>query len=251
MFYIIVISILIAFIILGIWITVSKIKKLLSWKTLLVILFLAIVIWGGICLIKYKRQKDNFIQFNLAELKRHELIIQTIDFKKFIVQGTDPDKAKGIEKALTKYTDELQVYLISGHADICFTDIENLSINEEDSDYNSKTLRLKYKYPDKRNIPFDIDIVVNENDIKHVQTFESKEVNVLGLAKIDLIKPESTTEEKVQTVKAELKKEFERQIIGDGRNLEELDIYQTFLERITEIIAGLSSWENVEIEFVK
>lgn len=201
--------------------------------------------------LRYWLEKRNFQSFSLEELKRHELIIQTIDFKKFIVQGTDPDKAKGIEKALTKYTDELQVYLISGHADICFTDIENLSINEEDSDYKSKTLRLKYKYPDKRNIPFDIDIVVNENDIKHVQTFESKEVNVLGLAKIDLIKPESSTEEKVQTVKAELGKEFERQIIGDGRKLEELDIYQTFLERITEIIAGLSSWENVEIEFVK
>ena len=201
--------------------------------------------------IKYWWQKRNFQSFNLEELKRQELIIQTIDFKKFIVQGTDPDKANGLEKALIKYTDELQVYLISGHADVCFTDIENLTIDEDGSDYSNKTLRLKYKYPDKRRIPFDIDIIVDENDIKHVQTFESKEVNVLGLAKIDLIKPESTTEEKVQSVKSELKNEFERQIIGEGKKLEELDIYQTFAKRLEEIISGLSDWEKVEIVFEK
>ncbi len=30
-----------------------------------------------------------------------------------------------------------------------------------------------------------------------------------------------------------------------------MDVYQTFITRITEIVTGLSDWENVEIQFVK
>ncbi len=154
--------------------------------------------------MKYYLEKSAFHSFNLAELKRQELIIQTIEFKEFLVQGTDVDKAKGLEKTDTKYTDELSVYMVSGHADVCFTDIKNLMMDEEKPDISTKTLRPNYKNPG-RQIPFDIDVIIDEKNIYQVTSFESEPVKLLNY-KMDIIKPESTGTERVQNVKQELKR---------------------------------------------
>lgn len=194
--------------------------------------------------INYYFEKQKFHSFDLAELKRQELIFQTIEFKKFIVQGTK------ITTESSKYTDEVGVYFVSGHADISFTDIENLATNDEKSDIGTKTLRLDYNNP-SRKIPFSISVVINENDIYKVASMESEPIDILGFQK-GLITSEMSQSEIVENVKEELKKEFERQIF-DGvkaKKLEDSDIYQTFLMRLTEIVIGLSDWESVEVNFM-
>ena len=218
----------------------EKLETAKTVLTLLGILVAIMLIVTGYYCISYYLKKKNFQSFNLEELKKQELIIQRIDFKKFLISGTEE---------AGKYTDELQVYLISGYATVSFTDIENLQINETDSDYDNKILRLNYSKKDK-NVPFKIDIVISENDIYKVTQFESKEINILGFKK-DLIKPDMTQAEKVEAAKSDLKREFEKQIIDTTsvKKLEESDIYQTFLTRMTEIISGMSDWRDVQIDF--
>ena len=203
-----------------------------------------IVLFGIILSVSYYINK-NFRSFDLSELKRQELIIQTIDFKKFLIQATDVDNSA----TASKYTDELQVYLVSGHANIAFTDIENLKADEEASDISKKIWRLNYNNP-KKTIPFSIDVIINENDIYKVASFESEPVNILGLKK-DLIKPEMSQAEKIEVVKEELKKEFEKQIIdcSNPKKLEESDLYQTFIYRLKEIITGMSDYKDIKIKF--
>ena len=217
-------------------------KSIKFWLGLIVAF---IVLFGIIPSVSYYINKKNFRSFDLSELKRQELIIQTIDFKKFLIQATDVDNSA----TASKYTDELQVYLVSGHANIAFTDIENLKADEEASDISKKIWRLNYNNP-KKTIPFSIDVIINENDIYKVASFESEPVNILGLKK-DLIKPEMSQAEKIEVVKEELKKEFEKQIIdcSDPEKLGESDLYQTFIYRLKEIITGMSDWENIEIKF--
>ena len=58
--------------------------------------------------------------------------------------------------------------------------------------------------------------------------------------------------EKIGLVRAELEKEFEEQILNDTnpKKLNESDLYQVFIKRLTEIITGISSWNAVEVNFV-
>lgn len=205
-----------------------------------VILLLCIAAPVSYYCIMYYLEKKNFHSFDLNELKRQELIIQRIDFKKFFVYGTSSEN---------NATDELHVYHVSGHANINFKDIESLEIDTEKSDFTNKLLRLNYNNPQKA-IPFDIDVVINENNIYKVQSFESDEITV-GNFKKDLIKPEMSQSQTVEVIKKELQSEFNNQIIRtiDLKKLSESDLYQTFLKRITEIITSMSDWEAVEIQF--
>lgn len=207
-----------------------------------VVVFLIVALSAFLC-IRYYLEKKNFKSFDLEELKKQELIIQSIEFKKFIIYGT--------EGSGTSLTDELQVYFVSGRADISFTDIDKLKINEEKSDIAAKILRLDYE---NKSNPFAVNIVINENDIYQVTRFESTPIKVsVGSSSFqkDLIKPDMSQAEIVEKNKKILKSEFERQIIDstNPKNLAESDLYQTFLARLTEIISSVSDWENVEIQF--
>lgn len=247
----------VGFIIVAVFIIVfiKKVKSIFKpWKIALIIAGVFIGVFGisaGIYAIKYGIAKSKFKSFDLAELKRQELIIQTIDFNKFIVQGTEVPK-----KTLTSdYTDELQVYFVKGQAKVLFTDIENLKMNEETSDITTKTLRLDYNNQTKQ-IPFTIDVAIADEDMYKVVNLESKTINILGFKK-DLIKAEMTQREKVEIIKQELKKEFEKQIIdikgkdlkNNSKKLADSDLYQTFITRIEEIVTSVSDWESVEINF--
>lgn len=212
---------------------------------------IVIAITGGVLfasaltlfVLSYHMGKKNFRSFDLTELKRQEFIIQTIEFKKFLMNGTEGEGGK--------HTDEMQVYHISGRAEVSFTDIENLAFDEEASDINAKIMRFKYDNP-KRQIPFAINVIIEEKDINQVTRFESEKINIFGLYKKDLVKPDMTQGQIVEVCKEELKKEFERQIIDATKTskLEESDIYQTFIEQLTQVVTELSDWESVEIKFV-
>ncbi len=220
-----------------------KIKRILPLFLLVVSAF--VFVSAGY-LIKYHLSIINFHSFNLDELKRQELVIQTISFKKFKVQGTEVP----LETATSKFTDEVSVYFVEGKAEISFTDIDNLKMNEEASDVSKKILKLDYNNQ-KAQIPFSINILIGEKDIYKVASMESVPLEV-GVLKTDLIKPEMSQAQIVENVKNELQKEFESQIIDsiNAKKLEDSDIYQAFLLRLTEIITGLSDWESVEINFM-
>ena len=185
---------------------------------------------------------DELKTFDLEELKKQEFIIQTIEFKKFIVQGTEASKSK--------YTDEVQVFHVSGKAQVFFTDIESLRINETDSDYAKKILRLDYAKKGGK-IPFDVKILISDNDIQKVAHFESEEFSFLGIKK-DLIKPEMSQAQIIAAVKSELKNEFYGQIARDISSSQsgELEIYRTFIAQLSKAIKSISDWESVEIRNV-
>ncbi len=197
---------------------------------------------------KYFLQKKNFRSFDLDSLKTQSLIIQTIEFKKFIVHGTEQNDA---DSALSAYADELQVYHISGTAEVSFDGMEKLSINEEDSDYENKILRLKYEPSQASSkTPFSVNVRIEEKDVQKVAAFESEKIDFFGVKK-DLIKPDMSQAEIVDAVKKELQAEFCEQILGgeQNSNLSELEIYQSFLARLTEIVRSTSDWQTVEVDF--
>lgn len=224
--------------------TFIKNNKVICYVGIVIIILASII---GICCIQYWSEKNKFKSFNLEELKKQELIIQTIHFKKFIVTGTDIPKTT----QTSKYTDEVHVYFVSGYVDISFSDIENLKIDEGASDIMTGTLRLNYVNTQKK-LPFAINVKINEDDFYKVISYESEPIK-LGTYKKDLIKPEMSQSEKIGLVRAELEKEFEEQILNDTnpKKLNESDLYQLFIKQLTEIITGLSSWKSVEINFVK
>jgi len=225
-------------------------KGKMTWKSIVYYVIVGLlglfILLAALNCIKYAIEKSKFRSFDLANLKKQEFIIQKIEFKKFLAHGT--------AQSNNEYADELQIYHISGYANVSFTDIDHLEIDEENSDYDKKILRLNYKPSDNREIPFNIDVIIEEKDINQVANLKSKEfeIKLLGI-KHDFAKPGLTPSEQVAQAKEELKKEFEKQIIGNGsaKDLSKMDIYQTFLRRLTDLVSKASDWENVEVKFVK
>ena len=193
--------------------------------------------------------KSKFHSFDLEELKKQELIIQSIEFKKFLIHGTE------MYTESYSLNDELQVYHISGKAEISFADIDKLKINEEKSDFEKKILRLDYESNRKTN-PFLVNVLINENDVYQVTRFESTpiKVQVGGFSfQKDLIKPDMSQREIVENIRIELKKEFEKQVTDSikPKKLTESELYQTLLTRLTDIVSSMSDWKSIEISFVK
>ncbi len=209
-------------------------------------LIIAFAVFLALNTFLYLIQKNSFRSFDLDLLKSQGLVIQTIEFKKFIVHGTGKNTGGRVPSA---YTDELEVFHVSGTAEIAFEGMEKLSINEDDSDYEHKILRLKYSSSEEKT-PFSVNVRIQEKDIQKVASFESKKIDFMGLKK-DLIKPDMSQAQIVEAVKKELQKEFYEQILGKGENpnLSELEVYQSFLARLTEIVRSTSDWQSVEVDF--
>ncbi|MBR0031362.1 MAG: hypothetical protein IJP61_03640 [Treponema sp.] len=220
----------------------TKIAKIFS---IFIFFFLiASIFFIGANMILYKQRMDNFRSFDLDELKRKEFIIQTIEFKKFIVQGTEVQKPS----KFSKYTDEVQVFHVSGKAQVIFTDIDSLKINEADSDYSRKILRLDYEKK-SGSVPFRIKILISENDIQKVAHFESEEFSFLGFKK-DLIKPDMSQAEIISVVKKNLADEFYSQVVKEFSSGGESEVYRTFIAQLSKAIKSVSDWESVEVQVV-
>ncbi len=174
----------------------------------------------------------------MKNLAQKDFIFQSIAFRKFLVYGTTGG---------SDLTDELQIYYVAGEATLSFSDVDSLSIDTDRSDYAKKILRLNYAPADSRKMPFDIAVLINENDIYPVADYESQKF----LGAFDLVPRDKNEAMMIQQAKERLKTEFEEQLLSDMEkgSLSESDTYQAFLKKFTEMVRNASDWETVEIDF--
>ena len=188
--------------------------------------------------IAYYKEEKSFKSFDLKNLAQKDFIFQSIAFRKFLVYGTTGG---------SDLTDELQIYYVAGEATLSFSDVDSLSIDTDRSDYAKKILRLNYAPADSRKMPFDIAVLINENDIYPVADYESQKF----LGAFDLVPRDKNEAMMIQQAKERLKTEFEEQLLSDMEkgSLSESDTYQAFLKKFTEMVRNASDWETVEIDF--
>ncbi len=231
----------------------KSIKKLFSIKRIIISTIICLVLaflvpFGIAC---YINSQNMFEEFNLADLQKQELIFQEISFNKFIVQ----EESRDTIIANSEYTKEIYIYLIKGKAEISFADIESLVINKERSSRDTKTLVFDYQ-KNSSDLPFNVK--VNITDVIPVYTMESKPIKILQAGSIinynkDLITNTMTPDDQIKKIKPEIQKEFEKQIIDEDngflfkKNLEETNIYGTFLTSLEEFVATHSDYDHVEI----
>lgn len=207
-----------------------------------VALILCSLIWVGIPSLYSSMSKKNFKQFNLAELLRDELIIQTIDFNKFIVFGTEEDFGSILEEKLFKYRDELKVYHVKGRAEVIFNEIDKLRVNEEDFDYEKGICSFVYEQPDYKQA-FNVRVYLEEMEV--VQDFESEKF--LG---IDLKKPNQTQYEVIEKIQTNLEKEFHNQIVKgiNKKNIANSDVYRNFILALQKMVEPYN-YKQVKVAF--
>ena len=124
---------------------ITKILPIISFVVIAIIVFICCrkfknyfpIILGGVLVFlivlliiipawrKWKIEQD-FKSFDLSELMRDEFIIQTIDFNKFIVYGTEENGGTILDDLFFKYKDELKVYHIEGRTEVIFNEIDKL-----------------------------------------------------------------------------------------------------------------------------
>lgn len=215
-----------------------------------VIMLLAILLSVLFC-VRYYKMKRAFKSFDLAKIAQEEFIFQTIEFKKFIPYGTDG------ESFLGEYADELQIYYVSGHADVLFRQLDekHLVMNEGKSDYDRKILRLDY-YPDTAGqSPFDVKVSVNEKDIYQVYKKQAKKIlGVINAVSVvsDVAKADKSPDEVLVDAKEKLEKEFKDQLktkVATADELKKSELYQDFLKQFSKMVSAVSDWEQVEIDF--
>lgn len=234
------------------------------WLLLLVPIIIAFFLWkkikdgkgiflgGGLILVTlilvltpscYKKvSSKKFKPFNLTEILRDELIIQTIDFNKFIVFGTEEDFGSILEEKLFKYKDELKVYHVKGRAEVIFNEIDKLRVNEEDYDYENGICRFVYEQPDYKQA-FNVRVYLEEMEV--VQDFESEKF--LG---IDLKKPDQTQNEVIEKIQTNLEKEFHNQIVKgiNKKNIANSDVYRNFILALQKMVEPYN-YKQVQVAF--
>ena len=217
-----------------------------------VVFFVLFIIWCGALGIHHYTMMNAIQSFDLSKLSQEEFIFQTIEFKKFLPYGTNGDFSvvgSITQNSLSEFVDELQIYYISGRADIMFRhlDEKHLTINEENSDYDKKILRLDYHPDSPGTSPFDVEVAINDKDIYQVYKKKSKEV--LGK---DFVKADKAPNEVVDDAKEKLTAEFKKQLqteLADPKKLKNAELYQDFLKQFSKMVSAVSDWEQVEIDF--
>lgn len=223
------------------------------WNRILagvIAVFVLLVAWGTFWGIRHYKMMESFQSFDLSKLAQEEFIFQTIEFKKFVPYGTNGDFSvigSITLNSLSEFVDELQIYYVSGRADVMFRHLDenHLVMNEKDSDYDKKILRLDYKGSGQS--PFDVEVAINDKDIYQVYKKLSKKP-----AGIDLVKADKSPDEVVADAKERLTAEFKAQLQSELAKPEELkksELYQDFLKQFTKMVSAVSDWEQVEINF--
>ena len=221
-----------------------KPKKILEFNAIKCALVAVIAILSVLLIflifnvVRYNLRMKNFRSFDLDYLRRQDLVVESIEFKKFVVQGTDSEN---------KYTDELKIFHVSGRAEISFTALDSLKTSAADSDWGNGILRLTYTNKSQKN-PFDVRIVIEEKDVQQVSSFESEKIGLFGL-EFDLVRDGLSQAELLESVRSELKAEFENQVFPEGGKLAESEVYALFLRQLSQIVRENSDWKSVEIEF--
>lgn len=215
----------------------KNLKKVLPWIAPVVFLYSIYT-----CVILPCIQKENFKSFNLSELLREELIIQTINFNKFVVFGTEENAGSVLDDLFFKYEDELKVYHIEGRAEVIFREVNKLQAVEEDFDYEKGICAFSYDSPDYKNA-FTVKVYIE--NIEVVQDFESEKF--LGL---DLKRPDQTQSQIIEKTKEKLEKEFVNQITKGitKNNIANSDVYKTFILGLEKMVEPFG-WQSVRVAF--
>lgn len=217
-----------------------------------VALFVLLVGWCVFLGVRHYKMMKAFRSFDLSKLSQEEFIFQTIEFKKFVPYGTNGNFSvvgSITLNSLSAIVNELQIYYVSGRADIMFRhlDEKHLTMNEENSDYDKKILRLDYHPDSSGTSPFDVEVAINDKDIYQVYKKKSKEV--LGM---DFVKADKAPNEVVDDARKKLTAEFKKQLqteLADPEKLKNAELYQDFLKQFTKMVSAVSDWEQVEIDF--
>ena len=218
-------------------------KNVLPWiapVVLLVCVYICIIMpW-----IQKKIKENSFESFNLSELLREELIVQTIDFNKFIVYGTEENAGSILDDLFFKYKDELKVYHIKGRAEVIFKEIDKLRAVDEDFDYENGIYAIVYDSPDYKNA-FTVKVYIE--NIEVVQDFESEKF--LGL---DLKRPDNTQTQVIEEAREKLEKEFKEQITKGitKKNITNSDAYKAFILSLEKMVNQFK-WKTVRVKFEK
>lgn len=219
----------------------KTLKKVLPWIAPVVFLY---CIYTCVFLpwMQKRIREENFKSFNLSELLREELIIQTINFNKFVVFGTEENAGSILDDLFFKYEDELKVYHIEGRAEVIFREINKLRAVEEDFDYEKGICAFSYDSPDYKNA-FTVKVYIE--NIEVVQDFESEKF--LGL---DLKRPDQTQSQIIEKTKEKLEKEFVNQITKGitKKNIANSDVYKTFILSLEKMVEPFG-WQSVRVAF--
>lgn len=216
-------------------------KRILPWIAP-AIFFVCIYTCVFLPWMQKKIREDKFKSFNLSELLREELIIQTINFNKFVVFGTEENAGSILDDLFFKYEDELKVYHIEGRAEVIFREINKLRAVEEDFDYEKGICAFSYDSPDYKNA-FTVKVYIE--NIEVVQDFESEQF--LGL---DLKRPDQTQSQIIEKTKEKLEKEFVNQITKGitKKNIANSDVYKTFILSLEKMVEPFG-WQSVRVAF--
>src|SRR5574344_582748 len=140
-------------------------KKQKNQKKVVMILFLFIIISLVVAFIvispgimNKQAKNKNFKDFTLSDYSNQDFVFRKISFTKYLIYGTTGGTAQ---------TDSLIIYFVQGTATISFNGFNNLSVDEDNTDYVNKKLSLIYTpSADDPELPIDVVIDIDEGKSK-------------------------------------------------------------------------------------
>jgi predicted Zn finger-like uncharacterized protein len=154
----------------------GKQKLLAGLAGFIGILAIAISVLGY---YQYQNAKNAFSDFNLQLYieENPKLVFKKIYFSKYIIYG----KPQGTNKKFEK----LYIYLANGNADFQF-DLTKLDLNEEETDFVTKTLVMTCS----EELPIEIDVNIPQKDFVQIDELEAAEISeseAVAMAKLAMV----------------------------------------------------------------
>jgi hypothetical protein len=128
---------------------------------------------------QFQKAESAFSDFNLQVFveENPKLVFKKIYFSKYIIYG----KPEGTNNKFEK----LYIYLANGYADFQF-DLSKLALNEEETDFVTKTLVLSYS----GELPIEVDVNIPQKDFVKIDELEAEpisETEAANMAKLATI----------------------------------------------------------------
>jgi hypothetical protein len=127
------------------------------------------ILFTGFGVFRYWIAKNAMPDFDLGKYveQNPRLVFRKVTFSKYIAYGTVPDASA--------HTAKLCVYHVKGSADFQFN-LKHLEVDTEKTDYISKQLFLRYKYPVSSQVPIEIDVNIPQTNIHQIEVIEPQPI---------------------------------------------------------------------------
>lgn len=143
---------------------------------ILIVCILGVVSFMAYRCIRNKATKTKLKKIPISAYTQKALQFKEIDFSKVLIYGTNSDSPD---------KDSMLIYFVKGTANLRLTNLEQIEIDMDNTNYGKKDLHIIYRLPrDFTELPIEVDVTFDENKCRLIENINAKPMSEGNSGKI-------------------------------------------------------------------